>query len=371
MARRLFFVFLLIFQIFSFSYAQNYEIDIPEEFELLDSDDDGKGFMLFNQSAKTFCVIRESAEYRSAEQALSAMIQKMGAKAAIKRIQWNHNDCAVTQSFAWVLNGEQKSGRATAIPERDGKNIIIVICFGDGSQLSKMMCDSIVDSVSVDRAGKFSPGIITALLYPQGEEKEIALEIGGKRILTAIDQNAENAEKYVISREFEIMKAFISSPKWKEAWIRYYNQIYRTAYFYLQRPAFDIATVIYQSDTQFSAAILNWLQYFDYERSENANDADFVPATTAIQTKHNDCDSRSIILAAILNQTAVPATVFVSRDYSHMIAGVNLKDAGFKIQGANKDFYLTAETTSKGLSLGRIPADIADRSKWIDIQIPR
>ncbi len=187
---------------------------------------------------------------------------------------------------------------------------------------------------------------------------------------TSIDGNAENAEKAVIDREFEIMKLYLNSPKWKEAWIRYYQQIYRVSYYYLQRPAFDIATIFYENDTQFAKVLLKWLQYFSYERS-NADDADFTPTTTAIQFQKNDCDSRSMIFAAILNQTAIPTTVFVSKEYSHMMAGVNLKDAGLKIQGSDRAWYLTAETTSKNLPLGMMMADMADRSKWIDCVLPK
>ena len=251
----------------------------------------------------------------------------------------------------------------------DGKNILIVICFGNGTALSNHICDSIVDSICTDRGGKFSAGIVTSFLFPLGEEKEIAVEIGGRKINTAIDENAEKAESYVIEREFEIMKSLIDSPRWKEAWVRYYQQLYKTAYFYLRRPAFDIASAVRETDVQFASELLNWLQYFSYERGKS--ESDFEPTTKALQSRNNDCDSRCIMLAAILNQAAIPATVFVSREYSHMIAGVCLKDAGFKIQGDDKEFYLTAETTSRGLSLGKMAADMTDRSKWIDVQLPR
>ena len=371
MTRRLFSFIFFVFCTFSSIkvFAQNYEIDIPEGFDLIDTDDDGKGFMFFSSSALTYCVIRESSEYKSAQQALSSSIEKLKARASVKNIFWDYKNCAITKSFSIVMNNAAKTGRAAAIPMNGTKDILIVICFGEKTALSEAICDSIVDSISVDRGGKFCAGIVTSLLYPKGEEKEIALEIEGKKINTAIDENAEKAEQYVIDREFEIMKSFVSSPRWKEAWIRYYQQLYRVAYFYLQRSAFDIATALYENDTQFAKSILSWVQYFDYEHEETGSD--YTGATRAIQTKKNDCDSRSVILAAILNQAAIPSTIFVSREYAHMIAGVNLKDAGFKMQGATSDFYLTAETTSRGLSLGKMLAETADRSKWIDVNLPR
>ena len=88
MTRRLFSFFFFVFCTFSSIkvFAQNYEIDIPEGFELIDTDDDGKGFMFFSSSALTYCVIRESSEYKSAQQALSSSIEKLKARASVKNI---------------------------------------------------------------------------------------------------------------------------------------------------------------------------------------------------------------------------------------------------------------------------------------------
>ena len=377
MTRR-FFVFCFILSIFfTFSsinilHAQsyNYQLDIPEGFEMIDQDADGKGFMFYNQLSSTFCVIRIASEYRNATEALSTLLKKMGANGSVKTYRWQYKDCAITGSLSCQINGAMQVGRAAAIPLTDAKNIIIAICFGANTPVSKAVCDSIIDSISVDRGTLFSVGIVTSFNYPAIERKDISLTIANKSISTSIDGNAEKAEKSVIDREFEIMKLYINSPKWKEAWIRYYQQLYRVSYYYLQRVSFDVATVLYENDTQFARTILQWLQYFSYERS-NSDDADFTPTTTAIQYHKNDCDSRSITLAAILNQCAIPTTVFVSREYSHMMAGINLKDAGLKIQGSDRAWYLTAETTSKGLSLGMMAAEMADRSKWIDCALPR
>ena len=369
-----FYIFLFIIAFFSINSitAQdfNYQLDIPEGFEMVDQDDDGRGYMFFNQMSNTFCVIRIANEYRNATEALSTLLKKMGAKGNIKAVKWQYKDCSITSSLNYNLNGTNQVGRAASVPLNDARNIITVICFGANTKISQAVCDSIIDSIGVDRGTLFAPGIVSSFNYPALDRKDITVNIEGKAVHTSIDGNAENAEKAVIDREFEIMKLYLNSPKWKEAWIRYYQQIYRVSYYYLQRPAFDIATIFYENDTQFAKVLLKWLQYFSYERS-NADDADFTPTTTAIQFQKNDCDSRSMIFAAILNQTAIPTTVFVSKEYSHMMAGVNLKDAGLKIQGSDRAWYLTAETTAKDLPLGMMMADMADRFKWIDCVLPK
>ena len=66
--------------------------------------------------------------------------------------------------------------------------------------------------------------------------------------------------------------------------------------------------------------------------------------------------------------------MFISAQYSHALLGVYFPDKqGQTIKvddGLAGKEYLVGETTAKGLTLGLMPASMADRKHWMAVELP-
>ena len=178
---------------------------------------------------------------------------------------------------------------------------------------------------------------------------------------------------------YNVLKYYAQSEKWKEAWIRYYKAIYRDTRGRLKTFTNDIYKVLYQISNQkneknmryeINKMILNWVQSFSYGREKDINGSDFSPIPQILQGAVSDCDSRSILACAMLNQIGIESVLFISREYSHAIYGANVKNVypaeNARINIGEKSFLL-CETTKKSLNPGLISKDMSDENKWISV----
>ena len=121
---------------------------------------------------------------------------------------------------------------------------------------------------------------------------------------------------------------------------------------------------------EINKMILNWVQSFSYGREKDINGSDFSPIPQILQGAVSDCDSRSILACAMLNQIGIESVLFISREYSHAIYGANVKNVypaeNARINIGEKSFLL-CETTKKSLNPGLISKDMSDENKWISV----
>lgn len=82
-----------------------------------------------------------------------------------------------------------------------------------------------------------------------------------------------------------------------------------------------------------------------------------------------DCDSRGLLLAAVLNHFGIDSVLMVSDVYGHSLVGTDVVGNGARFAFGGKN-YLVAETTAK-VAIGMIDASMADPAKWIGIDFFR
>ena len=120
------------------------------------------------------------------------------------------------------------------------------------------------------------------------------------------------------------------------------------------------------ADIKYAQALLSWVQGFGYERSKSKNESDFTSLPAAISGKGSDCDSRSMLISALLNYTGIDTALLISREYSHAMVITDIPAPGQTYTMENGKEYLMGETTAK-VTWGTIAADHADRTKWIPV----
>jgi hypothetical protein len=223
---------------------------------------------------------------------------------------------------------------------------------------------SVLDSVAPTEAERRYMGPVTEFSYPRGEIKKTRLAGLDVEAFTAA-HDAEGAQA-LVDREFAVLKRYLNSPLWQEAWIRFYRAIYRDSWERLADAAFQLErywNVPAEENRVLSGKALAWIQSFLYER--DLMGSDFVNLVSAAFEGRGDCDSRALLWALILAQADIPSGIMVSAEYSHAMGLADLPGAGAHFEFEGKS-WLVAETTAP-VVIGLIEQRVSDIAYWLGI----
>lgn len=349
-------------------------IDLPEEFVLVQSQGEDS-FLLQSKIAPVNSIVKiyKKEKFTSAKEALENTTQKLNLKTfETKTAQWRNNEACIA-AFKGKISGAESQGYAAAssIPENKSIAVIISWCGAEYFNNASFLIESFIDSLCVDSESCFSPGLFTSLYHPaSGKEQIIKLLIDKKEVSSQIDSfDCKNSE-YLIEREYKVLQMYMNSPLWKEAWQRYYRMIFKDSCKRLQKVSFDIYGTLApecKDETDFAQKLLSWTQGFKYEREKTASD--FASLPSIISGGGSDCDSRSMLIAVILQSMNIDSIIFVSSEFHHAVAGLVSTHPGFGFTVEGKT-YLPGETTVSGLTWGIIDKNQSDFSKWIPVLLP-
>ena len=375
------FFFLLIFISFSNLYAEKitdrdfgFSLDIPEGFEIADYTEDGMSYFFSHPNIPVTLIMKitEDAEAKSASEVLKKNLNKLSAKGDTDSFEWNGTSCGIS-SFTMTLDGNYY-GWSVSAPLKIKGYYVVLLCYAPESQKGcEQFIISTVNSLCIDSEYLNTPGIITSYAFPPEGRKALSLQIGGKQIKSSLDKSDEDAAKFVIELEYAVLTLYANHKMWKEAWQRYYRMIYRDNAGRLRQTAADIYKALYpdlkkatpqDADIKYAQALLSWVQTFGYERAKTKNESDFTSLPAAISGKGSDCDSRSMLISALLNYIGIDTAIIISREYSHAMVVTDIPAPGQTFTMEDSSEYLMGETTAH-VTWGTISATHADRTKWI------
>ena len=374
-------VFFFLFLQFQSLFAEKitdrdfgFSLDIPEGFEIADYTQDGMSYFFSHPNIPVTLVMKitEEPEAKSAAEVLNKNLNKLSAKGETDSFKWNGTNCGIS-SFTMTLD-DNYFGWSVAAPVKIKNYYVVLLCYAPESQKGcEQFIISTVNSLCIDSEYLNTPGIITSYAFPSEGRKAISLSIGGKQIKTSLDKVDEEASKFVIDLEYAVLNLYANHKMWKEAWQRYYRMIYRDNAGRLQQPAADIYKSLYlelkksagqDAEIKYAQSLLTWVQNFSYERAKSKNESDFTSLPGAISGKGSDCDSRSMLVSAILNYMGIDSAILISREYSHAMAVTDIPAPGQTFTMENGREYLMGETTAH-VTWGMIAQEHADRTKWI------
>lgn len=381
--KKLFYFILIIFTITGYSFSEQltdrdfgFSLDVPEGFEVAFCADDEMSYVFSHPNIPVTLVTKVSKEKNaaSAAEVLKTNLNKLNAKGDIDSFNWNGTNCGIS-NFSMLIDVDY-SGWGITAPLGKKDYYILLLCYAPESQKG---CDqfiiSTLNSLCINSEYLNTPGIITSYAYPKEGSKSVSLKIGDKQIITSLDKSDEEAAKFVIDLEYSVLNLYANHEMWKEAWKRYYRMIYRDNAGRLQKVAADIYNAIYpelkktlpqDADIKYAQALLSWVQNFNYERAKSKNESDFTSLPAAISGKGCDCDSRSMLVSALLNYTGIDTAILISREYSHAVVVTDIPAPGQTYTMENGREYLIGETTAR-VTWGMLAQDQADRTKWIPV----
>jgi len=354
-----------------------FSLDIPEGFNVTDNTDDGLSYFFEHPDIPVTFVMKITTDnsYQDSKMALEQSFSKLKAQNNIDNFLWNDTECAIG-TFSVNLD-KNYSGWGVSAPTQIAGSYLVLLCYSpsDKGKSYEHFMMSILNSLCIDEKKYNTPGIIVSYAFPNLSQKEILLNIGGKKIKTSINESDEEASKFVIDIEYSVLTFYANHKLIKDAWIRYYKMIYRDNYGRLQNVNKDIYNTLYKEcknknhsnpDIEYAQMLLSWVQNFEYRRAESKRESDFTSLPTVLTGTGNDCDSRSMLVCSLLNSIGVETLFLFSPEYSHAMPAAKINAPGQSYITEDGTKYLFGETTAK-VTWGMIAKNHADRTKWIPV----
>lgn len=292
-----------------------------------------------------------------------------------------HGREALLMELSFMLNGIKQSGWGLCIELGDRGSekhpLMAALAYGDASieELINFHL-SALDSIAPGPGDELAAGPISVYAFP--EQRKVDTRLAGLAVSARLDPEAARACKATVDREFVVLSSYDQDVLWKEAWIRFYQMIYKDAYDRLADVAFVVERSISekidqqsltraQYDRLFTEQVLTWVQNFTNER--DLMGSDFVDPVTAATEGRGDCDSRAMLWAIILRHNNIPSAIMVSPDYSHAMGLALVEGSGARFStgtGTEERKWVVAETMAQ-VPLGLIGSSVADPAKWIPV----
>ncbi len=348
---------------------------------MIDAADDNR-FLFEHQGLPVQVLLRAYANtaFESPRDALTDIFSKLGAAGDIDDTDWRNAD-TVIGNFTMNLGGIGYTGWAVAARLAEVPGILCSLSYVQNEYAALGGVDQFViscaDSLNIDAGSYREAGPITSYAYPRTAKQSYPLNINGTPVTVQLDADDVAADRFVVEREYAVLTMYAESPLWKEAWQRYYRQIFRNSCGRLKSAAFQIQNALSrtmdpstamnskEADYYLAQQLLSWTQNFTYERDYTTSD--FTPVTAALTGSGCDCDSRSMLITCLLMNMGIPSSIFVSREYSHAVVGVQLDVPGARLDTEDGIFVL-GETTAK-VKLGLMAKDMSDSTKWIYVPL--
>ncbi|GHT56554.1 hypothetical protein FACS1894109_05880 [Spirochaetia bacterium] len=385
-----------------YSEVWGFALDLPEGYEYTGGDMKDR-FSFRTGDGAAFDLVVYPGTYQSVEELAKDAAQRIGnqgkidffdyrtRKAAMMELKFaeggpasGNSRQAVNMREGWGLcvELEPKSGGGSAGKSGGRGNargtapLLLALAYGPAGKADlEALHLSALDSIAPSAAEQHYCGPVTEFTWPRGELKKVSLEgsiSGPLGIEALIAENDAEAAQALVDREFALLRRYERSPLWKEAWARFYRAIYRDSWeriadacFQLERGwavrALHEGTAL--TETALAAKALEFVQGFSYER--DLMGSDFVNLVSAVSEGRGDCDSRALLWAVILSQADIPASIMVSKDYSHAMGLTDIPGIGARFEFEGKK-WLVAETTTP-VTIGLIRQDISRKDHWLGI----
>ena len=303
---------------------------------------------------------------------LKARLQAQGDEQAFT---WNDRP-------AWLANLTFTAGpvqaKGWALVADDGDGWVSALAYTPVTDYDKAsdILISTLNSLALGLDGRRQPGPLSTFFEktaakPRTETKSFT----GLPAPLSVTYNLDRDESIqaTIERETRLLIAQVGTQVQDQkaiapGWSRFYRQIYRDLYASLTPVADYWKAQVDQKKVAPEAlaqTVLTWLQKFEYFQKTG-----LVSVATPWQTLRDEkgnCDSRTLLYLALMDQLGVPGILMVSAPYSHAMAALDLPGPGARFPFGDKK-WLVAELTTT-VALGQIAQDKADPNQWIGVDL--
>ncbi len=345
-------------------------VDLPAGFTLIDGDGKARFSFADPNGVMEFDIrVYESERFASPEAMAEDVATRLKSSGERESFSYEGRK-AVMAELRFPLNGKPMRGYAMLMGGRKGENGYALLAYSEEASFEAYadFVLSCLDAFSIDRAARRDPGPISQYLLAWPPERKGTKQVrlpGDISVGLPWNEDEAQQETDTAGREYRVLTTYAQNEKlWVEAWSRFYRMVYRESAVRLDRLTTEISRGLPPDDpTESARRILAWVQGFVYERDPKG--IDFVTPLVGAYEARGDCDSRAVIMAAILQRLGIDCVLMLSREYSHAMLAVDVPGGGQRFPWRGKQ-YLVAETTAK-VGLGMIASTQTDWNKWLGV----
>ncbi|HET7838307.1 MAG TPA: transglutaminase-like domain-containing protein [Rectinemataceae bacterium] len=347
-------------------------VDMPAGFTLIDGD--GKTRFAFqdpNGGMEFDIRIYDSGRYADSAAMAQDVATKLKSEGEVEGFGYEGRKATMAE-LRFLLNGQSMRGYGMFLggAKTEKSFALLAYCAEPKFEAYADFILSCLDAFSFDRAALRDPGPISQYLLAWPPERKGAKQVrlpGDITVGLPWSPEEAQAETDTAGREYRVLTTYAQSDTlWLDAWSRFYRMVYRESAARLDRLAVEISRGLPQADpTESARRVLAWVQGFVYERDTKG--IDFVTPLVGAYEGRGDCDSRAVVMAAILERLGIDCVLMISREYSHAMLAVDVPGGGQRFPWRGKQ-YLVAETPAK-VGLGMIAQTQTDWSKWLGVDL--
>ena len=345
------------------SATWGFSLDLPEGYEYIEGNNQDR-YSFQGPNKAMLDIVVYNGVYQNVEQMANDIKRRLGSSGEIALFEYEGKAAALMDLRFRDFSGW---GLCVELAKNEGNApLLCAMAYAPSSEADLDVFHlSALDSIAPSDLEARRPGPVMDFSYPRGEAKEIPIK--GTALSALIRENDAEAAQALVDREFNLLRNYEKAPNWQQAWIRFYRAIYRDAWDRVAAAAFRLEREWNSAqgldERAFAEKALAFVQGFTYER--DLEGSDFVNLVTAVTEGRGDCDSRSMLLAMILEQADIPSAIMVSRVHSHAMGLADIPGSGARFETGGKK-WLVAETTDK-VGIGLISADKSDIASWLGV----
>ncbi|MBN2874888.1 MAG: hypothetical protein JXM71_07325 [Spirochaetales bacterium] len=385
-----------------------FSVDLPEGFQVVDGD----GATRFTFGSADGVVIVDIAvlppsRFVTAEAGALDTVKKLSGTGSFSQLDYSGTEAACGEiklgagtkalnGYGLFVNDAEKPG----LPEEPAESYdLIVLSYAPAASYARYrdIVASAIDGFSMRYTKRAVPGPLGVLArsrIPATAPVSTATIPFGKATVTTDWSPAEAAvAQELVEREYRVLSPYGSSPELVEAAVaRFYRMVYRDAAPSLDRLALQLSAAwetgawsgshpspallekpapgprfgISAEPRGYAAALLSWVQNFEYERDPKGSDV-VNPISAAFEAR-GDCDSRALVLSILLERENVDTILLVSLEHSHALSAIDAPGPGARFPYKERK-WLVAETTAK-VDIGLIDAAQSSIDSWLPVEFP-
>lgn len=375
-------------------------IDLPEGFDLAGGDGESSfTFLSLDQSVVAEIQVAPGARYPTARSAWDSVAKKLATAGSPYAYRYANRDALLaevsfgsgTSSFKgllFVLDGPSADAEAYDL------TLLVYSLAGDYGA-TKDVIASALDGFSADAAHRAAPGPLGTRARAQlgkARSTRVNLSFGRASLVLDWDPREGAVAQDTTEREYRVLAPYGAVPELVDAAVkRFYRMVWRDCAPSLDRLALELAhawssgawagpggQAPRKADSlspshgtaadprAYAAALLNWTQNWTYQR--NPQGSDVVNPLSAAMEGRGDCDSRALVLAALLRREGIETLLLVSLEHQHALAAVKVPGGGARYPYRDQNWVI-AETTAK-VDIGLIDSSMSDIEDWLPVEFP-
>ncbi len=396
-----------------YNSARGFFIDLPEGYALV-AGDGAESFSFSSPDGTVQVDIRSypADRYRSVQTIASETTKRLGATGTPKYFRYAGRETALAE-LRFKLSADGYRGHALFVdgtPDRtvngggqdSGQSYdLVIIAYARERDYSaqKDALLSVLDGFSADAAARNAPGPVgaeaRAALSASSPVKEALINFGQAGVRVPWRPAEGAIAQATVEREYRVLVPYGAMPDLTVAAVRrFYRMVLRDSSPSLDLLALELArawdsaawhsrepdglSAAMPAQTAaprfgppadaraYASALLSWTQSWSYERSPAGSDV--VNPLSAAMEGRGDCDSRALVLVALLRRENIRAILLVSLAHQHALAAIDAPGPGARFPYEGRG-WLVAETTAK-VGIGLIEQKQSSIADWFAVDFP-